>query len=83
MERITSLQNARVKAWCRLRQKKERDVQKRFLADGDHLIEEAYTAGILETVITDREEPYRDIETVFVNEAVMHKICGMRPPAGC
>lgn len=76
MERITSLQNARVKAWCRLRQKKERDVQKRFLADGDHLIEEAYTAGILETVITDREEPYRDIETVFVNEAVMHKICG-------
>ena len=75
MERITSLQNARVKAWCRLRQKKERDAENLFLADGDHLIEEAYAAGILKTVITDRDTPYRDVETVFVNDAVMHKIC--------
>lgn len=74
MEKITSLQNARVKAWCRLRQKKERDAAGLFLADGDHLIEEARAAGILETVITDRDTIYDGAETVWVTEAVMHKI---------
>ena len=53
MEMITSLQNAKVKRWASYQKKKDRDKDGRFLVEGEHLIEEAARAGILETVITD------------------------------
>ena len=74
MERITSLQNARVKAWQRLHQKKERDRSGLFLAEGDHLVEEAARAGVLRTVITDLDAPYPGVETIGVTEGIMHKL---------
>lgn len=74
MERITSLQNARVKAWCRLHQKKERDASGLFLVEGDHLIAEAAAAGILKNVITDLDGKVYDAETFLVTEGIMHKI---------
>ncbi|MBR3350414.1 MAG: hypothetical protein IKG55_10110, partial [Solobacterium sp.] len=54
-ERITSLQNAKVKRWTSLHNKKGRDETGLFLVEGEHLIEETLREGILETLIADEE----------------------------
>ena len=74
MEIITSLQNSKVKRWASYHKKKDRDRDGRFLIEGDHLIEEARRAGIVETMITDEEGTFQDENTVLVNEAVMKKL---------
>ena len=75
MEEIRSLQNEQVKRWTKLHQKKERDRQGRFLIEGEHLLQEAYESGIVETVISlsPRQE---DVKNVLVTRQVMDKIAG-------
>ncbi len=48
---LTSINNPRVKGWIKLKEKKYRDREQKFLIEGAHLIEEAYRAGWLETLI--------------------------------
>ncbi len=73
MERIKSLQNAKVKNLVRLHQKKYRDETGLFLVEGEHLILEARQAGILQYVITDEEDcPYDNI--LLVTSEIMKKI---------
>lgn len=73
MERIKSLQNAKVKNLVRLHQKKYRDGTGLFLVEGDHLISEADKAGVLQYVITDEEGcPYDNI--LLVTPEIMKKI---------
>ena len=50
MEKITSLQNKKVKEWCLLHKKKFRDETHTFLIEGEHLIEEALKESILKIV---------------------------------
>lgn len=47
MEEITSIQNAKVKNYNKLKKKKERDKQHRAIIEGFHLIEEAVDSGIV------------------------------------
>ena len=74
MERIDSTQNARVKNWVRLHQKKGRDETGLFLIEGMHLTEEALKAGIVETIITDTEPAFAFEHIVLTTPAVMHKL---------
>ncbi len=74
MERITSLQNSKVKNWCKLHQKKERDQKGLFLIEGEHLIGEAQKAGVIETVITDEGKLFTNYPTVLVTSEIMKKI---------
>ena len=74
MEQITSLQNKRVKEWCSLHQKKYRDQTGRFLVEGEHLIKEALTAGLLEELITDTESPFDFRKVTLVTPQIMAKI---------
>lgn len=74
MEKIESLQNARVKRWCKLHSKKGRDESNRFLIEGEHLIEEALKEGIVETIITDCTCPFAFEDVVYVTDSVMKKI---------
>ena len=48
---ITSLTNAKVKQWAKLKEKKYREKDQRFLVEGEHLIEEAARAGLVEAVL--------------------------------
>ena len=68
--KITSLQNDRVKYWVSLGEKKTRDKERRFLIEGDHLINEAKKLGlIIETIsVVDINADY------FVTENIMKKI---------
>ena len=73
-ERITSLQNAKVKRWISLHNKKGRDETGLFLVEGEHLIEETLREGILETLIADEEPSVAFDHTVYVTPEVMKKI---------
>ena len=74
MEVITSLQNARVKKWTALHTKKGRDETGLFLVEGEHLIQEALKAGILETLITDSDNPFGFEHVIQVTPEIMKKI---------
>ena len=74
MEVITSLQNARVKKWTSLHTKKGRDETGLFLVEGEHLIQEALKAGILETLITDSDNPFGFENVIQVTPEIMKKI---------
>lgn len=68
--RITSLQNDKVKYWVSLKEKKNRDKEKKFLIEGEHLINEAKKLNlIVETIsVVDENADY------FVTEDIMKKI---------
>ena len=76
MEVIQSLQNSKVKEWVRLHNKKDRDQKKRFLIEGEHLLEEALKAGCVETIITDEDRPETGVSVIRVTEGIMKKISG-------
>ena len=72
---INSLDNARVKLWTKLHQKKYRDQHGLFIVEEKHLIEEAINAGMLDTLIVreNAENPF-DREAVIFSEGVMRKL---------
>ena len=83
---ITSVQNARVKAWAQLLDKKGRDKQGQFIIEGVHLVQEALESGAaIETLVVaeDRQHELPDgllkqavdagIECIAVSEQVLAK----------
>ena len=50
MNEIISVSNPRVKQWVKYHDKKHRDRDGLFLVEGEHLIQEAITAGLLTDV---------------------------------
>ncbi|MBQ3385055.1 MAG: RNA methyltransferase [Erysipelotrichaceae bacterium] len=72
---INSLDNARVKLWTKLHQKKYREQYGLFIVEEKHLIEEAIQADMLDTLIVreGRDNPF-DREAVVVSDGVMKKL---------
>ena len=50
---ITSLTNAKVKQWAKYKEKKHREKDQKFLVEGEHLIEEAAKAGLVEVILVE------------------------------
>lgn len=65
---ITSLSNAKVKTWAKLKEKKYRDREKQFLIEGEHLIQEAYQAHALECLIVEKGSTYPIYDGVSIYE---------------
>ena len=81
MEVITSLDNKRIKNLSRLLVKKYRDEDGKFLVEGEHLVEEAYKAGVLlEVVQTDDYNGSFDVETTYVTYDVIKKLSNTQNP---
>lgn len=59
---ITSLTNAKVKQWAKLKEKKYREKDQRFLVEGEHLIEEAARAGLVEAVLVEIGKAHTFVE---------------------
>lgn len=74
MEKITSLQNKKVKEWCLLHKKKYRDETHTFLIEGEHLIEEALKEGIVETILYANTCPFAFSNVIEVTEGILEKI---------
>ncbi|MBR6821337.1 MAG: RNA methyltransferase [Bacilli bacterium] len=81
MEIITSLDNKRIKNLSRLLVKKYRDEENKFLVEGEHLVEEAFRAGVLLEVV--QCEDYNgsfDVETTYVTYEVIKKLSNTQSP---
>ena len=52
---IASLNNSKVKAWNKLKEKKFRDEENLFLIEGDHLVECALNCGVVKEIVTSHE----------------------------
>ena len=74
MEKISSLQNAKIKNWTLLHKKKYRDETGLFLVEGEHLIGEALAANAVETIVTDTTSPFEFEHVVEVTPAIMAKL---------
>lgn len=79
---ISSNQNERVKYWHSLKEKKNRDIAREYIIEGEHLVLEAYKNGYLKTLIYigDIKIKFKNIEMIEVSENVMKKICSTSTP---
>ena len=73
---ITSVNNEYIKKLCKLKEKKYRDIENRFLVEGYHLVMEAYNAKLLDSVVLLEGEkvPIYDIDITYVSNEVMKKL---------
>ena len=70
---ITSINNDKVKYWSKLNDKKFRDIENKYLAEGDHLVKEALNNNQVVEIITTLDLTF-DVPTYNVNELIMSKI---------
>ena len=73
---ITSLTNSKIKQWTKYKEKKYREQDHRFLIEGEHLIQEAHTAGIIECIIVqqDKTSIFPHYETYEVTKDILRKL---------
>lgn len=73
---ITSVNNEYIKNLCKLKEKKYRDMENKFLVEGYHLVMEAYNAKLLNHIILLEGEkvPIYDIDITYVSKDVMKKL---------
>ncbi|MCM1052940.1 MAG: RNA methyltransferase [Ruminococcus sp.] len=72
---ITSIDNKRVKYWLKLKDKKYRDIENKFLVEGDHLVHYALNAGLVEEIIAiDNTCEKEGIPFYLVNDSIMKKL---------
>lgn len=73
---ITSLTNAKVKQWSKYKEKKHRDKNHKFLIEGEHLIEEAHKANLIECILIEQEKEnmFPTYETYEVTRDILKKL---------
>lgn len=79
---IESLDNATVKALRKLKQKKYRDREHAFLAEGHHLVEEAVEAGVCKQVIHTPGVSVAFTPALEVSETVFASLSDVETPQG-
>lgn len=63
-----------IKDLTKLKQKKYRQKEKRFLVEGKHLVEEAYLAGYLYMVLCVEDCPYPNVDAYRVTRDIIDKL---------
>ena len=81
MSVINSLNNFRVLQWHKLKNKSQRDKQKLFIAEGYHLVAEAYKTNCLKEIISTEKNNSFDIDSYQVTYEVMEKLSSLAAPA--
>ena len=78
---VTSLENERVKKWTKLQKKKYREEFGKYIVEGEHLVLEAYKAGVLEELILEEnEELIVDVPFTYVTKEIIDKISSLDSP---
>ena len=78
---ITSLDNDKVKYYCKLQKKKYRDINNEFIVEGEHLVLEAFKTGVLKEVLLEEGEVLPiDVEQIEVTKEVLKKISTLSSP---
>ena len=78
---ITSLDNDKVKYYCKLQKKKYRDINNEFIVEGEHLVLEAFKTGVLKEVLLEEGEVLPiDVEQIEVTKEILKKISTLTSP---
>lgn len=79
---ITSLDNDKVKYYIKLKDRKYRKKEKKFIVEGMHLVLEAYKNNIVEELILEEDVSLPlNLHAVYVSKEVMNKISDMESPS--
>lgn len=77
----TSLENVKIKEIKKLHVKKYRDKENLFLVEGEHLVLEAYKAGVLKTLIVEDGKSFAlDVDTMVVSHQVLTYLSELDTP---
>lgn len=79
---IESLNNEKIKEIRKLKEKKYRDKSKKYIVEGEHLVNEAYKSGNLDTLIVLNNYDYSliDINTIYVTKEIIKSISDLETP---
>ena len=77
---IESIDNKRIKEIRKLKEKKNREKEKKYIIEGIHLVNEAYKSGNLLEVFTTSDEYDLDVKTTLINDSVMKSISVLETP---
>ena len=78
---IRSLDNEKVKKYCKLKNKKYREEYGEFIVEGEHLVLEAYRKGLLKEVILEENEAMPlAVPYVLVTYDIIKKISDLKTP---
>ena len=78
---ITSVENEKIKNLCKLEKKKYRDLTNTYLVEGEHLVIEAFKAGVLDEIfMTQGCTLDLEVKTNEVSFEVMRKLSSMDTP---
>ena len=79
---ITSLDNDKIKKCLKLKEKKYRDEYNEFIVEGEHLVIEAYRAGILEEILIKHDEvTMLDVDITYVSDEIIHALSTLETPS--
>ena len=78
---IESIDNKKIKSLRKLHNKKYRDEEKKFLAEGIHLVKEAYNSGnLIEVILLDGEEIDIDTNITYATKNVIKSLSELDTP---
>lgn len=79
---ITSPNNEHIKELMKLKSKKYRNRENKFLIETKHLVIEAYKAGLIEELILEKDEIFPlGVNTTYVTKDIMSKLSDMESPS--
>ncbi len=78
---ITSLDNDKIKDYAKLKERKYRKETGTFIAEGMHLVLEAYKSGIIKELIIEQDSvlPF-DVPTLYVTKEILAKLTSLETP---
>lgn len=77
----TSIENTKIKELKKLHTKKYRDIHNLFLVEGEHLVLEAYKAGVLKTLILREGKDFSlPLDTMVVSSSVLSYLSELETP---
>ena len=79
---ITSLENDRIKKIIKLKDRKYRKKEKKFIVEGMHLVLEAYKKNIIDVVILEKDSVLPlDVEYIYTTREIISKISSLDTPS--
>lgn len=81
MKEITSINNDYIKYLLKLKEKKYRHSEKKFIIEGYHLVNEAYQAKMLkEVLVIDDDEKFEGVSVIKVTDQIIKKLSSTITP---
>lgn len=79
---ITSLDNDKIKEYSKLKEKKYRDKTGLFIVEGEHLVLEAYRAGLIKEILLEQDSVFPiDTEITYVTQDILNKLSDVETPS--